>query len=30
LQLPWFLVNSLDCIQGKLGEVLKIEKTEEL
>lgn len=30
LQLPWFLVNSFDCIQGKLGEILKIEITEKL
>lgn len=30
LQLTWFLVNSFDCIQGKLGEVLKIEITGKL
>lgn len=30
LQLPWFLVNSFDCVQGKLGGVLKIEITGKL
>lgn len=30
LQLPWFLVNSFDGVQGKLGEVLKIEITGRL